>query len=29
MAYRAYQVPDGLVSYRDFDRGMDAKVRKG
>jgi hypothetical protein len=25
MAYRAHPVPDGLVSYRDFDRGMDAK----
>ena len=25
MAYRAYPVSDGLVDYRDFDRGMDAK----
>lgn len=25
MAYRAFPVPDGLVEYRDFDRGMDAK----
>jgi hypothetical protein len=25
MAYRAFPVPDGLVRYRDFDQGMDAK----
>lgn len=25
MAYRAYPVPDGLVGYRDFDRGMAEK----
>jgi hypothetical protein len=26
MAYRAYPVPDGLVSYRNFDRGMNSKA---
>ena len=25
MAYRAFTVPQGLVGYRDFDQGMDAK----
>ena len=25
MAYRAFPVPDGIVGYRDFDRGMDEK----
>ena len=28
MAYRAFPVPDGLVDYRDFDRGMDAKANR-
>ncbi len=28
MAYRAFPVPDGLVGYRDFDRGMDAKTAR-
>jgi hypothetical protein len=27
MAYRAFPVPDDLVGYSDFDRGMDAKTR--